>query len=140
VAPGRERDQRPRERHGTHRPTGDAVRQHLDEQVHLAQRRGGPEAARDRPVQHGEELEHQVVPGPKVRAFVGHHRGQLLGRERREGALGEHHPSPQAGQAVCRRRGVREHAHVVAGVGPQRVDEGAVPPALGAQPGADGVT
>ena len=53
---------------------------------------------------------HQVVQLVEVGALVGDHRGELVGGERLDEAVGEHGRGADAGHAVRQRHGVREHA------------------------------
>jgi hypothetical protein len=52
-----------------------------------------------------ERLEHQVVAGPQMGAFVAQYRRDFGVTQRRQGALAHHHPAPDSGQTVGQRLG-----------------------------------
>ena len=79
------------------------VGEQLDEQAHRVERVRAADEARERGVHRGEHLEHQVVPGPKVRALVRQDRRHLVVRQRVQRALADHDAAAHAGQAVGQR-------------------------------------
>ena len=114
------------------------VGERLHEQAHLTEGRRGAQRLRHRAVHDREELQEQVVPPAQVGLLVGDDRLELVGGQRVEHALREHHPGLPARDAVGGGGGVLQDPHPLVVLGDD-VDELAVVGAHPPQPGADPV-